>query len=128
VGRAGEIIQLTDVDRRATGGSDGRSRAVRVPPPDLEIPRHSPTVAELAIDRSVLQEALKKVMTLARSRQIVVELRESFSVSERRACRALRLPSIPSKEANTSRCPFAANARPVRTWALLSDVSAVSAS
>jgi hypothetical protein len=60
VGRAGEIIRPTDVDRRATGGSDGRSRAARVPALDLEIPRRSPTVAELAMDRRMLQEALNK--------------------------------------------------------------------
>lgn len=71
-------------------------------------------------------------MTSARSRQIVVEVRENFSVSERRACRALGLPRSSQRyqpkrralrDALTQRIEELAAAHPRfgyrRIWALL---------
>ena len=49
MGRPGKIIRPTDVHRRATVGSDERTRSARVQPPDFGIPRRSPTVAKLIV-------------------------------------------------------------------------------
>ena len=47
-------------------------------------------VAELALDKQMLQEAVqKKVLTPDARRRAVRHLREAFGVSERRACRGL---------------------------------------
>jgi putative transposase len=106
---------------------------LRVSELEAGVARLKTLVAELALDRRMLQEALKKkAMTAARRRLIAKEIREQFGVSERRTCRALDLARSGLRYAPVLRDEQAALARRIeelagahprfgyrRIWALL---------
>src|SRR4029077_3817974 len=93
------------------------SEQLRVSELEAEVGRLKLLVAELALDRRMLQEALKKAMTAGRRRLIVKELCEQFHASERRACRALDLARSGLRYAPVVRDQQAALARRIEELA-----------
>ena len=105
---------------------------LRVSELESDVARLKLLVAELALDRRMLQEAEKKAMTSPRRRLIADELCDQFDVSQRRAARALDLPRSSLRYVPVFRDEEAALARRIeelarahprygyrRIWALL---------
>lgn len=56
------------------------------------MPSSSGSLADLSLDKAMLQDVLqKKVLRPARRRQLVDQAREAWKVSVRKACEALRI-------------------------------------
>ncbi|WP_119071273.1 IS3 family transposase [Aggregatilinea lenta] len=86
--------------RKEYGGLD-KSQATRLKELERENLRLKKLVADLSLDKSILEEALsKKVISPARRREMVAHVQQQLDISERRACRVLRQPRATQRYAS----------------------------
>ncbi|MCB0018394.1 MAG: IS3 family transposase [Anaerolineales bacterium] len=89
--------------RKAYGGMVP-NQARRLKALEKENARLKKLVADLSLDKSILEEALsKKAISPTRRRQLVDHVRQRLGVSERRACRVLKQPRSTQRYQATSK-------------------------
>jgi len=87
------ISEATFYNWKKKYGDLGTSELRRLRQLEAENQQLKKLVADLSLDKHMLQEVLKKAIRPAKRRELAQHLVEDYKVSTRRACRVCRLPA-----------------------------------